>query len=84
MGCETGGVIGGDGARGSSVGGSATRTPLVGFLVVEVAAVPLVLAFARPANPIAAIAEKTAESVKEAATAMRVIRETDRMPFSRA
>ena len=83
-GCEIGGAIGADGALGSSFGGSAIRTPVEGLLAVEVAADPLVLAFARPPNPMAAIAEKTAERVKDMATAIRVTRETDRMPFSRA
>jgi hypothetical protein len=44
---------------------------------------PLVAALARPENPIAAIAEKTAASVRDAATATRVTLDTERMPRSR-
>jgi hypothetical protein len=63
-------------------GGSATRAP-VEPPGVDVAEDPPLVALARPAKPIAAIAEKTAESVSETAMATRVISETDRMPFSR-
>ncbi len=83
MGCEIGGATGTEGAPGSPFGGIATRTPVDEPLTDEVAADAPVLALARPPNPIAAIVEKTAESVSETATVMRVIRDTDRMPVSR-
>jgi len=65
------------------LGGSATRTPAEEPFGAVVREDPAVVALARPANPIAAIAEKTAESTSDTATASRVTRETDRIPFSR-
>jgi hypothetical protein len=82
-GCETGGAAGAEREPPSPFGGSATRTPFDAPSAADVAEDPLVVALARPANPNAAIAEKTAESVNDTATAIRVIREADRMPFSR-
>jgi hypothetical protein len=80
---ETGGAGGADRVPPSPFGGSATRGPTDEPLDVDVAEDPVLVALARPAKPIAAIAEKTAESVSETAMATRVIRETARMPFSR-
>lgn len=44
---------------------------------------PLAFALVLPANPMAAMAENTAESISDTATVRRVILETDRMPLSR-
>jgi hypothetical protein len=60
------------------------RTPVDEPPDADVAEDPPFVPLDRPAKPNAATAEKTAESVKDTATATRVIRDTDRMPFSRA
>ena len=57
--------------------------PALGTTAVVVV-VPPVPALACPPNPIAAITEKTADRMRDPATANRVNRETDCMPFSRA